>query len=300
MGSHELSCLVFFSETDNVVKRIYFVAIFFILLALLATVASLCKRSDEQCLVDGNDIIPVTRVEIEVPGGGKKIFCSVCCARTWLDRNPEVVSKLHDSSAGLIVVDEVSGIPIDGSLAYWIASDQYSRLENKCRIHVFKEKADASRHLRNFHGREMVGYLAGVGRQLPWAADFIADDLTGRKHHLHEYRGSVVFLRFWSSVNPFAEMDLTNLQQAYDRFKQHGFIVVAVNVEQDLKTVRQFVDKLHLNYPIVLDTDGKIADQYGITGYPTGFLLDRAGIVQSSSVGEISADLMKPLLYPLL
>lgn len=282
------------------VKQTCFFLAFFVVLALIAGLSSLKQDSGEQCLVDGNTIIPITRVEIEVKGGDKKVFCSVCCAGVWLDHHPDVLKQLHDDTAALTVVDEVSGLPIDGNLAYWIESDQFSRRENKCRVHVFKEKADASRHLRNFHGRERVGYLAGLGKKLPWAADFTAKDPTGKRHHLRDYRGRVVFLRFWSSANPFAEKDLTNLQQAYDRYGDRGFVVVAVNVEQDRQTVRKFVGKLHITYPVLLDPDGKIADQYGITGYPTGFLLDRAGIVQSSSVGEISADLMRPLLYPLL
>lgn len=280
-------------------KRFYFFLIFFVALAFIAVISTLQQNSGEKCIVDGTAIIPITRVEIDEQEGGKRIFCSVCCARTWLDKNPSVVLALASNRDKLTVVDEVSGLPIDGSLAYWIKSSRFSRRENKCMVHVFKERQDASKHLRNFQGREMVGYLAGLGRKLPWAADFIAGDLNGKKHHLSEYRGRVVFLRFWSSANPFAGTDLTNLQQAYDRYKERGFVVVAVNVEQNSKTVHHFVEKLHLTFPVLLDPDGKIADQYGISGYPTGYLLDRAGIVQSSSVGELSAELMEPLLYPL-
>ena len=280
-------------------KRILFSLGFLLTLVLFAITATVWQRPRQQCIVDGTDIIPITRVEISEQDGTKNLFCSVCCARVWLDRNPEVARALDAGQAGLTVVDEVSGLPVDGSLAYWIRSDQFSRRENKCQLHVFKEKQDAARHLRNFAGQEMTGYLAGLGKKLPWASDFTAPDQEGAQHQFHEYRGQVVFLRFWSSVNPFARTDLANLQQAYDRFKERGFTVVAVNVEQDPATVRNFVKELDITFPVLLDPSGKIADQYSVTGYPTGFLLDRAGIVQSSSVGEVSAELMEPLLYPL-
>ena len=280
-------------------KRIFFPIAFLLVLALLAITATLWQQPRQQCIVDGTDIVPITRVEISKQDGSKKVFCSVCCARVWLDANPEAAHELAIGQSDLTVVDEVSGLPIDGSLAYWIKSSQFSRRENKCQIHVFKEKQDASRHLHNYQGQEIVGYLAGLGRKLPWADNFTARDLNGIEHQLHDYRGKVVFLRFWSSANPFAQADLSNLQQAYDRYKERGFTVVAVNVEQDAETVRNFLEELNITFPVLLDPEGNIADQYSITGYPTGFLLDRSGIVRSSSVGEISADLMEPLLHPL-
>ncbi len=280
-------------------KRILFSFVFLLVLALLAVTATLWQQPGQQCIVDGNDIIPITRVEIAEQDGSDNVFCSVCCARVWLDAHPGAARELAAGKAGLTVVDEVSGLPIDGTLAYWIQSSQFSRRENKCRIHVFRKKQDASKHLHNYQGEEMIGYLAGLGRKLPWAGNFTAEDLDGVEHQLHDYRGQVVFLRFWSSANPFARTDLSNLQQAYDRFKERGFTVVAVNVEQDAETVRIFLAELDITFPVLLDPEGEIADQYSITGYPTGFLIDRSGIVQSSSVGEVSADLMEPLLYPL-
>jgi len=51
------------------VKGTYFFLVFFIVLALIAGLSSLLQNSGEQCLVDGNTIIPITRVEIEVKGG---------------------------------------------------------------------------------------------------------------------------------------------------------------------------------------------------------------------------------------
>jgi len=281
------------------VKRILFSIVFLFVIGLVAIAATLWQQPRQQCIVDGTDIVPITRVEISEQDGTSKLFCSVCCARVWLDAHSDVAGELAAGQAGLTVVDEVSGLPVDGSLAYWIRSSQFSRRENKCQLHVFKEKRDASRHLRNHQGQEMVGYLAGLGKKLPWAANFSAMDLAGVEHQLHEYRGKVVFLRFWSSANPFTRTDLSNLQQAYDRFKERGFTVVAVNVEQDAETVRIFLAKLDITFPVLLDPKGRIADRYRVTGYPTGFLIDRSGIVQSSSVGEVSADLMEPLLYPL-
>jgi len=48
-----------------------------------------------------------------------------------------------------------------------------------------------------------------------------------------------------------------------------------------------------------LDPDGTIADRYGVSGYPTGFLIDRSGIIANRVIGELPPEIMEPLLYPL-
>ena len=95
------------------------------------------------------------------------------------------------------------------------------------------------------------------------------------------------------------ETDLKNLQEAHDRFGEQNFTVIAVNVEDTKEKVIKLVRELSISFPVLLDPDGKIADQYQITGFPTGFLLDKSGIVDSSTVGELTADVLEPFLYSL-
>jgi len=164
---------------------------------------------------------------------------------------------------------------------------------------VFSDKQAASKYLRQHQGEELPGYLAGLGLQLSWADDFTLNDIRNTPHSLSEYQGKIVFLRFWSLKNPFVETDLNNLQEAHDKFAEQDFIVVAVNVEDNKEEVVQFVNKLAISFPVLLDPDGKVADQYQITGFPTGFLLDKSGIVDSSTIGELTADVLEPFLYSL-
>ncbi len=273
--------------------------LFFLLLVLIAWFSGQKNQSGESCRVDGTSIVPITRVVLIDEKGEEFLFCSLCCAKTWLTGHGELIPQLDSGIASLTVVDEISGQEIDASLAYWIQSKEYSRKENRCQSHVFSDKQAASKYLHQHQGRELPGYLAGLGQQLSWAEDFSLEDITGKQHNLAEYRGRIVFLRFWSLKNPFVETDLRNLQEAHERFKKQGFMVVAVNVEDKREDVVTFVAKLGLSFPVLLDPDGKIADQYEITGFPTGFLLDRSGIVGSSTIGEITADVLEPFVYSL-
>lgn len=279
-------------------KRIIYFSLFFLIVVLVAVFSEKQQQPSEQCVVDGTGIVPISRVEIIHSAGRKEIFCSLCCAKTWIDNHEQIAFDLKNNKATLTVVDEISGTPMDSTLAYWIESDQFSRHENRCRVHVFKEKKDASRHIKKYNGKEKVDYLA-PGKQLAWAENFYANDPTGKEHSLHGYRGKIVFLRFWSTANPFVETDLNNLQKIQDRFGKSGFTILAVNVEDTPEKAAEIIEKLPVTYPVLLDPEGEIADLYQVTGFPTGFLIDRSGIVEESTIGEVTADLMEPLLYPL-
>jgi peroxiredoxin len=274
-------------------------ALFFLVLVVIAWLSGQSNQSGENCKVDGTGIIPITRVVLIDATGEETLFCSLCCAKVWLDSHVGLVQQLIDGKSSLTVVDEISGKEIDASLAYWVQSKEYSRQENRCQSHVFSDKQAASKYLRQHQGQELPGYLAGLGQQLSWAEDFTLEGLDGKHHNLSDYQGKIVFLRFWSLKNPFVATDLKDLQEAHDRFQKLGFTVVAVNVEDKREEVVQLVEKLTLSFPVLLDPNGKIADLYQITGFPTGFLLDKSGIVDSSTIGELTADVLEPFLHSL-
>ncbi len=284
-------------------SRPLFIALFLSAIALLAVLSEVLQRSDEFCAVDGNTIEPVTRVEITVEAGAndteKLQFCSLCCARQWLDTNEAILEKIASGQATITVVDEISGELLDGSLAFWVESETFSRRENKCRLHAFKNEQDAASHIRRHNGREVVGYLAGIGGQLDWAKPFTARDIHGKIIKLSDFLGKVVFLRFWNSTNPFTASDLNDLQKAQVRFQEQGFSILALNVEEDSQAVADFTAELALTFPVLLDPDGKIADSYQVRGYPTGFIIDRNGIIANRVIGELPPEIMEPLLYPL-
>jgi len=281
------------------IKTILLCGIFFLLLAALALISSLSDKGNENCLMDGTSLLPISRVSIQSANGETSLFCSLCCARTWLETNNEIVAELQAGKGNITVVDEISGLKIDATVAYFVESDEYSRKENKCRSHVFSDKQAASTYLRKTGGREQSGYLAGLGLKLSWAADFTLSDIQGQQVSLKDFRGKIVFLRFFSIKNPFVKKDFTDLQIAQERFQDKGFTVLAVSVEDTKKDVEKLLKELKITFPVLMDFDGKIADSYQITGFPTGFLLDPSGIVDSSSIGEVTADVLAPFLHSL-
>lgn len=272
-------------------------------LAVLAAVAfgsAWLQRPVEHCLLDGAPLGAVSRVRLTDEDGRRFDFCSPCCARRYLDEHPALMEALAAGRGRILVVDAVRGEEMDGSLAYCIAGGPPAVRHNQCAVQVFREAGEAAAHLARHGGRELPGFLAGQGRRLDWAADFCLIAVGGEKHCLGELRGRVVFLRFWSLANPFTREDLAALEQARREFAGRGFAVLAVNVADPPAEVIRAKEELSPGYPMLLDTDGRVADLYGVSGFPSGFLIDRAGVIGRRIAGEVPAELMRPLLHEFL
>jgi cytochrome c biogenesis protein CcmG/thiol:disulfide interchange protein DsbE len=145
-------------------------------------------------------------------------------------------------------------------------------------------------------GDKAVGRVA-IGERIP---DFRYEDITGIRGSLGELKGRVVLLRFWADWCPYCKFEMPRINVFYQRLRDKGFDVVAVNVGQTRDVVEAFTAQLNLSYQMVMDPDGKVARAYGVKGIPTNFLIDRAGIVREILIGEIFIEdrVLEDLLRP--
>lgn len=58
-----------------------------------------------------------------------------------------------------------------------------------------------------------------------------------------------------------------------------------MNLSESPDRVRAYVAQMKLTFPIVIDSTGKVARDYGVRFTPTQFLIDRTGIVRAGGSG---------------
>jgi peroxiredoxin len=119
------------------------------------------------------------------------------------------------------------------------------------------------------------------------AFDFNCFDLKGRTWKLDEVRGKFLLLRFWNDGCPSCRFEMPVIEKYYRKLKNEGFIVLAVNVKQSAAVVEAFTAQLDITFPVLLDSDGKMAQRYGVYAVPTNFLIDRQGIIREIFMGEV-------------
>ena len=114
-------------------------------------------------------------------------------------------------------------------------------------------------------------------------ADFTLLDLQGKPWHLRDLKGKVVLVNFWATWCPPCRKEMPDLQALYDKYKDHGFLVLSISDEEASK-VSPFIAERNITYPVLLDPARKVNDAFIVEGIPKSFVYDRKGKMVAQSI----------------
>ena len=134
------------------------------------------------------------------------------------------------------------------------------------------------------------------------AIDFTLYDQYGKEHSLSDYKGKTIFLNFWATWCPPCKAEMPDIQKLYESYGADGEVVIlgvaAPNFgnETDEDGIKAFLKENGYTYPVLMDTTGELFMQYGISSYPTTFMIDKEGNVFGYVSGQLSEDMMKSII----
>lgn len=133
--------------------------------------------------------------------------------------------------------------------------------------------------------------------------DFNLYDQYGKEHKLSEYRGKTVFLNFWATWCPPCRGEMPHIEDLYKEYNKNKDEVVILGVaspnlgnEGSEEDIKEFLNQNKYNFPVVMDKDGALAYQYGISAFPTTFIIDKDGYVTQYVPGAMDKETMKSLI----
>ena len=115
---------------------------------------------------------------------------------------------------------------------------------------------------------------------------FSLNDLSGRTYSLANYRGKVLLINFWATwCNPCVS-EMASLDKLYQKLKDKNFELLAISVDEGgWDEIKKFLQKHPVTFPILLDSDYKVADQYGTYRVPESYLIDSQGKIIDKILG---------------
>ena len=123
---------------------------------------------------------------------------------------------------------------------------------------------------------------AAPDRQLPL--------LDGGEGSISDWRGKPVLVNFWASWCDPCKAEAPLLERAHARLRRAGGTVLGVTVSDASEDSKAFVREYGLSFPSLRDVDGRLGEDFGTTGVPETFAVDREGRVVAISRGQVTRE----------
>lgn len=143
------------------------------------------------------------------------------------------------------------------------------------------------------------------GTERSAAYEFRLKDQYGKEHCLSDYRGKVIFLNFWGTWCPPCRNEMPDIQKLYEEYEAMGdeadVVILGVaapgmgqeGTEQDITS---FLEENGYTYPVLMDTEWEMFSWYGISSFPTTFMIDKEGNIYGYVSGQLTEDIMRSII----
>lgn len=126
-----------------------------------------------------------------------------------------------------------------------------------------------------------------IGRLAP---NFSLTGIEGGKFNLKTVisKNKLTIVNFWATWCPPCRAEIPEFIEFAKKYKSEKVAVLAVNLQEDSRKVREFAKTAGMNFPVLLDLDGKVAQNYQIYAIPTTFFIDASGTIRDKVEGSLS------------
>jgi len=95
-----------------------------------------------------------------------------------------------------------------------------------------------------------------------------------------------ILMNFWASWCDPCRLEAPVLADIYMKYGDQLEIYGVNGTEFDqMEGVESFVQQYQVKFPVLLDPESKVFNQYKVQGFPTTFLIDRNGVIQDIVLG---------------
>lgn len=137
--------------------------------------------------------------------------------------------------------------------------------------------------------------LLALRDQIHQTAGFTLASLDGKTYSLAGLRGKIVLLNFWATWCPPCRKEMPDMEKLSQTYADQGLVVLAVS-DEARDVVAPFIEKQQYTFPVLLDTDHKVHEDFDVEGIPKSFIFDRDGRLAAQAIDMRTAGQFLELL----
>ncbi len=136
-------------------------------------------------------------------------------------------------------------------------------------------------------------------------SDLELTDQFGNTHSLADYKGKVIFLNFWATWCGPCRNEMPDIQKLYEEYSAMGedaeVVILGVagpgiGQEGSAEEIAAFMEENGYTYPVLMDESGEMFAQYGISAFPTTFMITGEGEIYGYVPGQMTEDIMRSII----
>lgn len=135
------------------------------------------------------------------------------------------------------------------------------------------------------------------------ALDFTLTDQFGNTHTLDQYKGKTILLNFWATWCGPCRSEMPDLQAIYEDYGKNEKDLVVLGVaapnlgqEGSAADISAFLEENGYTYPTLMNEDASLFYSYGISSFPTTFMIDKNGNVYGYVSGALSREVFEDII----
>lgn len=139
-------------------------------------------------------------------------------------------------------------------------------------------------------------------------ADLPLTDQYGVEHTLSQYQGKVVLLNFFATWCGPCKQEIPDIEALYKEYGENSEDLVVLGianpstegnmnaVDGTVEELEAFIDEQGITYPVLMDTTGKLFSGYGISAFPTTFMISANGDIYGYITGALNASMLQSIV----
>jgi len=116
------------------------------------------------------------------------------------------------------------------------------------------------------------------GKFLPYPLDL--KDASGKSYQKENYKGQITVVNFWATWCPPCVQEIPSLNRLREKMNDIPFELISVNYAESPDTIKKFLEKVDVNFPVLLDETGKVSTRWKVIAFPSTFVVGPDGKIR--------------------